>query len=169
MSEPDLSAIVPPEKPPSDIPNDRTKAEEQRLIRKAPSAVEREVASHHAHISSLHTRIDVHYGEIGSLKDQARGLRQEVKELQTTLNSRDVRIKELEVANAYGGCLAFVGNLMMIFGGVAISVAGALPMSDQSKATLTGAGTSGAVAGLLVVIAVYVIAAMRSWIGHQRS
>jgi hypothetical protein len=169
VSEPDLSAIVPPEKPPSDVPDEKTKAEEQQLNRKPPSAVEREVASHHAHISALHTRIDVHCGEIGSLKDEARGLRQEVKELQATLNSRDVRIKELEVANAYGGCLAFLGNLMMIFGGVAISVAGALPMSDQSKAAVTGIGTGGAVAGLLVVIAVYGITALRAWIGHQRS
>ena len=106
MSEPDLSAIVPPGKTPSDVPDEKTKAEEQQLTRKPPSPVEREVASHHAHISALHARIDVHCGEVDLLKDEARSLHQEVKELQASLTKRDVRIKELEVANAYGGCLA---------------------------------------------------------------
>lgn len=109
MSEVDLSAITPPVQTPSEVPDEKTKAEQQQLARRPATPLEREASAHHAHIDALHARIDVYCGEVGILKEEVREARNETKQLQVTMGQRDVRIKELEVSIAYGGCLNLVG------------------------------------------------------------
>jgi hypothetical protein len=62
------------------------------------------------------------------------------------------------VAGTSLGCMALLGNLMTLVGGVVISIAGAAPnLTDVEKAGLTSGGTAAAFCGAILVLANYLL------------
>lgn len=160
MSESDLSEIAPPVKPPSDLPDEKTKAEALQLAKKAATPTERETASHLAHLETHRVRIAHHCSEVAELKGQLQQVRGRLEESQLATGQRDARIRELETAKRYGGCLSVLGTVATLIGACFGCVAGGTPIPDVWKVALVAAAVVMTLTGALIVFSV-------AWLGRR--
>lgn len=153
----DISGLEKIKKPlelPADAPDQNAEEESKEYKRKAPGAVEREIASHREHLDDLKNHISYHCEKIVCLEQRIVILDGNLGSEKQTCKDLSVRCAQHEAQGTAVTWMTAFGGVMIAGSSVAFGYGGCWPnVCESDRVLLSGIGIGTAVCGAALLIA----------------